>query len=485
MPKSPKAAAAERVIKHPELVCEICVGEKAITVARAKELLGWREIETGAFDFVDKLGKKIICDNNDHNRPFDVVHASKVSQVILNSGPGLAAEKRRWQFNFENIIISKWGRVCSGQHRLIGLIFAAQMWASDEQKFHWEDIWTTEPVLETSIGFGIDDSPYITRTFDNVKTRTFADVLYTDPRFDGMTQDLKKAATKMVDHAVRMLWARTGAKDDPFSPFITHADASEFLERHPRVLRAVKHIAEENKGASKPIGKFFSAGYASAFLYLMGCCESDGDVYRNAEPPSEKQLKWSTWAQASDFWTELGKGATAEPLRRALAKVSKAAEKKAILIKAWGSYLANQRVVEEDITLAYRTGELGEQVLLDHPMFSGIDIGEQKLGRRPGDPTPEQVATQAQAIKESRSQPTRAPGEIEKPEPLQHDKDGKPPAPKLKKPTPVEAVTVTEESPAGEPIAPAPVAAVEAPAPVAVTPPTPKAKRPPVPRKAK
>lgn len=481
MPKAKKAPAASATPspvapKYPQLRCEICIGDKAITLARAKELLGWSEVTLGDFDFLDKLGNKIVCTNNDRNRPFDVMHASKLAQVYLNSGPGLPPEKRRWQFNFENIIISKSGRVCSGQHRLIGFVFACQLWASEEQKFHWLDIWPTEPVLETSIGFGIDDAPQVTRTFDNVKTRTFADVLYTDPRFDEMGTETKKAATKMVDHAVRMLWARTGAKDDPFSPFITHADASEFLDRHPRVLRAVKHVAEENKGASRPISKFFSPGYASAFLYLMGCCESDGDRYRNAEPPGDKVLSWSTWEQACDFWTELGKGAAADVLRRALARTTQPAAKKAIITKAWASYLEHKRVREEDITLRFRTGELGEQVLDEHPLFSGIDVGEQKTaatGRTPDQPTPAQIENAKQEIREKRGHvpgSTRAPGEVEKPEPVQHDSEGKPPAPKILKPE----TEVVEEKPDG-----ATVAVAEEPK----TKPAPTPKRPPVPRK--
>lgn len=416
MPKlmqPPKTGLFKAKTKEPEVIypvkrVDMCYsgegGVGPITCSQAKQMLGWETEEEYALriceglgekeaekakakakfgdDYLltDQLGQKVRCHLNDHNRPFTDAWARTLAQDILNGN---------WRFNMENIIIGKYGHVLSGQHRLVGLVLAGQIWADEKYRYHWEELWPEEPVIESCVAFGADETQEYTRTLDNVKPRTLTDVVYSM----GLFKDKKLKTTdqvklsKMLDHAVRFLWHRTGASANAFAPRRTHSESLDFIERHKKLLSAVRHIYEEYIADWQGRGKLFSPGYASGLLYLMGSSSSDLDIYRNADPPSEKQLKWDNWERACEFWTIVHQidNNNLKAVREAIGYLQDAdtlrggtwQEKTAIVVKAWKLFVQKYDVTRKDLKLSYEKDGDGKPIRLDEcPTVGGIDIGD-------------------------------------------------------------------------------------------------------------
>jgi hypothetical protein len=360
-----------------------------MTAAKAREMLGWTEDEEEArkAGFLEPLLtikegetlRKIWCLRNIRNRPFNKRRALSLSQDILNL---------RWQFNGETIVIGRTGRVLSGQHRLVALVLAHISW-SNQYSFQWHQNWPEEPSIEVVVAFGVSEDPEVVRTLDNVKPRSFADVLFTqDDSFADIKAKDQKTVCKMTEWAIRMLWQRTGANDNAFRYDLTNSEASDFLSRHPTVKDCVLHILDCNR--DRVISEnFVSPGYASALLYLMGSSttQSDDYDYRDQEC-NEVPLDWSLMDRAKQFWTDL---ARAEPhmqgIRDAFAefygeggsgKGGTKAERFGTLAKAWSLYAQGQKFKLEDLRLEREPDDKGRMHLTETTTFGGIDRGDPK-----------------------------------------------------------------------------------------------------------
>src|SRR6185369_6746225 len=423
MPKKPSATVAKpatpaREVLYPAIVVNgVTIPEEKtiINVELAKKLLGWEE-ETDQVKFgpdyllIDEAGRKIRCTNNTHNRPLTEGWARTLGQDIL---------KRNWRFNCENIIVGRTGLILSGQHRLIGLILAAQIWAG-AQKDHWLPLWPEEPTIRSLIAFGCDESPDITRTHDNVKPRSLSDVLFADEQmFGSLKKEDRTRLCRMIDYAVKFLWDRTGEKNDAYAPRRTHSEALDFIQRHPRIVRAVKHIYEEDQ--EKAISKFISPGTASGLLYLMGASATNGDDYRSEDQSSEKKIDWKLWEKATDFWVLMSSGSPELiEVRHALAALygedgdgggGTISERIAIIGKAWKEFAFGGAVTEANLRLNYVTDEDGIKHLKESITFGGIDLGTEKE-----EPAPAPVVTAA---------PAPAPASVEDPAKKEEERKAK------------------------------------------------------------
>ena len=195
-------------------------------------------------------------------------------------------------------------------------------------------------------------------------------MLYTMQLFREKTSPERKEMTRMLAAAIDMLWNRASTKG-----YKTHPEVVGFLERHKRLLECVEHIFIENavKDTDKwrKISKLhISAGHAAALCYLMGSSglETDGNVYRNEEPPSEKHINWSYWDRACDFWINIANSRDFLPVRMALWRLmdstvyseenqglgGRGPEKLAIISKAW-------------------------EVFKDHPEHAGVPFSDDDL----------------------------------------------------------------------------------------------------------
>lgn len=291
-----------------------------ITVEEAKELLGWYpENPPGSFkddydleDFHPQGRKKVRLVHNINNREHDKSFSETYAYEILNrnwSGPSILVNCENPTVNGESVVISRTGKIKSGQHRLVGLVLAAQLW--EREKATWSEKWPEEPYLETVLVTGTSDDPAVTRTFDCVRARTGADTLQSSGVFDNdpdVGRGDRKHLCKIADNAIKRLWDLTNAKSDKTNPFRTQTAISEFLATHPRLKDAVKWVYENNQSTdgTPRLGRFGSPGYTAAHLYLMGMSATEYSKY--AEVRTEEAADDSSWDAAIDFWFGLAAG---------------------------------------------------------------------------------------------------------------------------------------------------------------------------------
>jgi hypothetical protein len=173
--------AVEWDVLYPEPTCELCLGDTAITVDKAKDLLGWEEEEEdgptfGEFytkELAKAYGRKVRLKFNVANRPIYPDVFMRLRQEHLN---------RRWQFNGEPIIIGRCGHVLNGQHTLISLILAEQERTGPRAQ-HWS-LYHDKPItMDKAIMYGVSEEDSVVNTMDTCKPRSLADVIYRSPYF--------------------------------------------------------------------------------------------------------------------------------------------------------------------------------------------------------------------------------------------------------------------------------------------------------------
>jgi len=412
-------------VKYPEIVVgirRISTGNP-VTFPEAKELLGWLvETEDNKighnFHLVDEQGNRVLLSNNLSNRPFQDSWSETICQDHLNGN---------WRLNGETIIIGRTGKVLSGQHRLVALIMSVWVWHDKESPMYAQvrKVWKEEPVLECLIVYGIDEGSETTRTLDNVRPRKFSDVLFSDGKvFGKMTASNRKTLCSMTDHAIKMLWARTGAKDNGYAPYKTHTEAIKFLDRHPGILKAVKHIHDEE--SERSISKYVTLGYASAMLYMMATSGANDErvkTYREAELPTEKMVGLELWDKACKFWTLLAKkGRELQPLRDALKGLAEQGlqndrnAKVGLIAKAWEMYREDEPLSIDKLTLETTTKDDGSVNVIEFPVFFGVDRGDPREvadHSEEANPSPEEIAAAAAEIRKKKIKPEDEPVEYE------------------------------------------------------------------------
>jgi hypothetical protein len=411
----PKIEARE--VKYPELVAFWAVGENALTPIQAMGLMGWSpeggDEKYGEDYFLkDMNGVKVRCLNNLRNRPFDEGRALAYAQDMLNGN---------WECNGEAMIVGEYGSVISLQHRGVGLILASQMVENDETG-RWRKRWPKGISIETLIVYGVKETTAVIRTVDNVKSRSFADVLYTEGWFKKVGDNSRALACRIADVAVKQLWARTGAKVDIYSPIRTHSEALDFMTRHPTLEKIIIRLMGENQ--RNALGKYVRIGQASALMYLMAASgTTPGGVkkYRDAQTPRERMLDLELFEMAANFWAILiGPDPSFQPLREALARQADPITgapgslivTTALIAKAWGLYRAKKDFTDANLELETRADTNGISRLIDPPTFGGIDVGDNIKAKTSDqelpegepepeehDPTPEEIQERAEAIK--------------------------------------------------------------------------------------
>lgn len=369
-----------RDILYPEIKTAICMGENALTASKAKKLLGWQEesenIKFGNdFLFTDFEEKKIRCNNNIKNRPFyfNTICLPLVQEILTG----------KWQMNCENMIIGETGLTLNCQHRLAALVLAAQKYHMHEGQYM--KYWDREPTLSTLIAFGCKEDDTTVNTMDTCKPRSLEDVLYRSSYYANKSTSYRKKASRILSHTVKMLWHRTGAGLDAFSPKRTHAESLDFILRHEKVLAAVNHIIEEN-GDDGKIKKFIPLGNAAAFLYLMGTaaterCNDDKTGYCDVSQPTEALLDFSSWDKSMSFWTNLAAdNEDFEELKHAIVHEMKTGRistkvRCALASKAWNAWYAGDDIDDVALELEFVKSEDGIDVLVECPTVGGIDLG--------------------------------------------------------------------------------------------------------------
>ena len=184
--KSAKKTVSEREVVHPKVRSVVCSGDTAITIPKAKQLLGWREVEGGEYLFKDHRTKRIVCDNNVTNRPIYNAVIERLKQDLL---------RRRWVLNGEPIIIGRTGLILNGQHTLIALVLTEQEIALRPKV--WGALWADgPPTMDKVIIYGIAEDDDTVNTMDTCKPRSFADALFRSEYYDALPKGSRQKMAK-------------------------------------------------------------------------------------------------------------------------------------------------------------------------------------------------------------------------------------------------------------------------------------------------
>jgi hypothetical protein len=289
----------------------------------------------GEYHCLDTSGNKVMCWANANNRPFDTSWCEELIHTILYGQWAGPLTIPGGTINGETVRISLYGRTLSGQHQLTALILADE-WlqksrgedgnAADPKYPFWNGY--DHPMIETVVITGLSEDERVLRTIDYVKPRTVADMLYTMELFRENTSPERKEMTRILAAAIDFLWDRTEAKG-----YKTHPEVVGFLDRHRRLLKCTEHLFVENRSLPKATGDggrkiskmHLNPGHCAAMCYLMGCSSQKttnySDEYRSECPPSEKNLDWSLWDKAREFWARIASDRAFIPVRVALGRL--------------------------------------------------------------------------------------------------------------------------------------------------------------------
>lgn len=399
--KKSEAGAGEREVQFDRRAVKMCEGDKALTAAQARKIMGWEEESDtvkfgGDYLLKDDRGVKVRCHNNVSNRPLTRANYEALCQEIL---------RKRWRFNGEPIIVGKSGLVLNGQHTMVALVLAGQRWADDRDK--WSD-WDREPTIDKLVVVGVDEDDAVVNTLDTAKPRSLTDVIYRSAHFAAMNPHQRKKAARVCDNAVRLLWHRTGAALDAFAPRRTHSESLDFIARHPGILECVKHVMEED-GDEGRVAKVVGPGYAAGLMYLMAASASDPKEYKSAQNPCEDSLDWEEFEKASTFWTLIaGDAPEFRLIRVTLAKMGGGTnpERWGTLVKAWNAYAEDKKLSSKILELSYQDRD-GVRVLDECPTVGGIDLGrpepeepESKKDKpKMPDPSPQKIERAKKVLK--------------------------------------------------------------------------------------
>lgn len=381
-----------------------------LTYDEAKEILGWQEQgpkEEFGNDYVLAFGdRKIRMNNNRRNRFFKLSNALSIKQSILRGN---------WRMNGQPLIIGHRGGVISAQHRLVGFILAVEEWREAPSKYPDQ---VEEPTLACVVEYGVDeDDDTIINTVDTGKARTLTDIIFRSAYFQEdnkgkpIPPNKRLELSRAVEYGIRLLWDRTGARDNAYSPNLmrTHEESIDFLERHPKLIECVWYTLKHPNKILK------SQGTCAGLLYLMGAVSTTPETYNKGEPPTEDLIDWDYWELAKEFWEDLAEGREGnlsvvfESLDSLLQEsVGTTKERMALIIKAWNYYVQGEEPTQADLKLRFVLDGEGENKLDDFPLVGGIDKGKEDIIQEMEDePDEEEVQKRAKAIRREKSRKTK------------------------------------------------------------------------------
>lgn len=373
----------EAKVLHPDPRIELRAGLEAITAAEAKLILGWTITEGDEFLTRDTANNKVACTNNLNNR---CLYGTTIKTLVQEQ------LRQRWRFNGEPIIIGKTGKLLNGQHTLISLVLAEEYREMQPELYPWGD----NPVtIDKTIVYGVDEDDATINTMDTCKPRSLTDVIFRSESFTGMKAPERRAASRVMDSAIKLVWFRTHAQMDAYSVQRTHAEAIDFFTRHGKLLDAVKHIITENGGSESRISKYLPLGVASGLLYLMACSgTSDDELKVYSDSRRESDLEFSRMDKACEFFVLFATSSQElKPLRYAIGKLgtgdiggASVSEKVGTIVKAWTLFISGKKVTEDQLKLSYTKDDDDIYILTDYPMLGGPDKGERQDEEEEDDP---------------------------------------------------------------------------------------------------
>lgn len=441
-------AATAPKVEFPRAEMFKMVGDKALTVEKAKEYLGWT-VTTSAKEshLTDFLGNRILLTHNAHGRSIRSKWLEELAQMILFRPPG--HDECQWKFNWQPIQIGKYGNVVSGRHRMCALVLADEMRLHPmHAEYHKSRGWKRACTIETLLVEGVEEDITFSRTADHTEPMTDADILYIGDSFAGVPSQEREKLCRIAGNAIKILWDRTGRGSDTHTSICTPTELDEFVKAHPGLQDMVRESVNTNGAgqAGNKLSIYLPLGYCAAFSYLMAASTSDPEAYRaarcedalsfDAELPTGdtntkgKPILETIWERARGFFIGLsGPTDRVSALQKFINKrrldVIAAGgtdispdERCSAVIKAWRKFMhlsSIGKLTLNDVRPNYTVDPDNDQVLVldEFPRISdgegsGIDFGSSKQKDsphntdqppEPGDPEPEVVAEEAEAIR--------------------------------------------------------------------------------------
>lgn len=358
---------------YDEIYTTICEKENSLTAEDAKTLLGWcspkegEKYGPGDIHLRDRSGTPVHCTNiTQYQRRYYMGSCKDLMFEILSG---------HWEMNGDTITIGSQGWVLDGKHRLTSLVLASQEWERNPERYPF---WTSAPTIDVIIVFGIPESAKVVNTIGTGKSRTIADSIFASGLFNTEHRKDMGKLSKLLEHAVRLLWDRTGAREDAYNPRISHSEALDFVERHPTLLTCVRTVFQEDGDESR-LAKYFPLGYLSGLMYMMATEGSDTKEYRESTDRLETMLgeELPSYELADKFIAALGsKDKALSGLFTCIEKwteegVNRQDMKLAAIAKAWNLFKEDKPVTKLTVKLVEKEGV---SVLVDQGV-GGIDNG--------------------------------------------------------------------------------------------------------------
>lgn len=367
------AVSSDRSTQYEDVEVQMFDEDAPFTCQDAATLLGcqYPEQEGDTFSkyhFMDTKGRTVFCDNVHMQRPY----YSGVAKALMND-----ILQGYWQKNLETIIVGETGMILDGKHRAIALILAGEAWEKNPGEYPY---WTTEPTIEVLVAKGAKEDKHVVNTIGIGKNRTLADSLFASGVLGDLETKAAKKYARVAEFAIRLLWSRTGAKDNAYSPRIRHAEAFSFMESHETIIHCVKTIVEENnsKDDHTKLERLAPLGVCAGLLYLMGVVtEDEGKLYRMLATPSESALSFARIEEAEKFWLLLAHNEeSVSAISTAIGKLYEKGfgttdERIGVIVKGWEAWSKNGTVVLEDLKLKTGKDANGYRILLEIPVISG------------------------------------------------------------------------------------------------------------------
>jgi hypothetical protein len=362
----------EIVPVYPTLDAYLCIGEDSLTEITAKKLLGWTvsseedPLTPENVHIRDMEGNKVHCSFiTQYQRRYYLSSVKDLMWAILSG---------KWEFNGEGIIIGQQGFVLDGKHRLAALIFAVQEWNRNPERYPY---WKEWPTLDTLVLYGVKESNNVVNTIGTGRGRSMGDSIYASGLFANRKKKDIPRLSKMLEHAVRLLWARSGAKEDAFNPRISHADAFDFVERHLSLIRFVELVYDLDEGTKRRVSRYVSKGYLSGVFYLMSTLGCECTDYFNSTEPCEALLgELKGEEQADQFFTAIAsQDKKVKPMIDAFISLQEVREptldeRLYILSKAWNLFSQGKLITGKQLTLVYPQ----PNVVDTYPSFGPLDV---------------------------------------------------------------------------------------------------------------
>ena len=302
------------------------IPETTVDINEAKKLLGWREAEDGevGFPYTGPDGKgRFVLTNNKANRPFSLQRADQYKQLLLTGQWAGQRNSPSKTLNGEPIIIDADGNVVSFAHRGVGLIlaelerqrlYALRDGASSPAGRKLKEFGLNGPIsMKALLVEGVD--PNSADTVDTGKSRTLGDVLFRRHEFgdEQVPASLETRLSNSLAIAARLVWLRLQGLQVSKGPKGEIPDLIAYVERHPLLLDAVRHVHEVDGGGGKEgkrISSYISLGYAAGLMYLAAFSEVKRQSYEDGSLDLSRKPK--RWNKAAEFWTLFARNLHAE-----------------------------------------------------------------------------------------------------------------------------------------------------------------------------